>query len=100
MSAGQAKETLRDVQSRHTEILSLEADVQELRDLFVDMSVLVHDQVNYCNVSCISPAACVIFCTRLYVILVHEGRLYTKHGSAEYRIMSKIWYFSQGMLKV
>ncbi|XP_026687470.1 syntaxin-1A homolog, partial [Diaphorina citri] len=44
----EARKALEDVQIRHQELLKLEKSIQELRDLFVEMALLVEQQVfNY-----------------------------------------------------
>jgi t-SNARE complex subunit, syntaxin len=41
----EARKALEDVQIRHQELLKLEKSIQELRDLFVEMALLVEQQV-------------------------------------------------------
>ena len=41
----QSRQALTDIESRHAEILKLEQDIRELKDLFCDMALLVENQV-------------------------------------------------------
>lgn len=41
----QAKQALADVEARHQDIIKLESNIKELRDMFVDMAMLVEAQV-------------------------------------------------------
>lgn len=41
----EARRTLQEVQDRHMELLKLEKSIQELRDMFVEMALLVEKQV-------------------------------------------------------
>ncbi|KAL1132345.1 hypothetical protein AAG570_010301, partial [Ranatra chinensis] len=45
----EVKRALEDVQTRHQELLSLEKSIQELRDLFLEMSILVNQQGELIN---------------------------------------------------
>ena len=49
----QAKQALADVEARHQDIVKLETNIRELRDMFVDMALLVEAQVTtsvqYCS---------------------------------------------------
>ena len=45
--AGLDKRALADIQSRHQNIQRLEASIKELHEMFVDMEVLVQDQVSF-----------------------------------------------------
>ena len=40
-----AKKTLDDIEARHKEILKLERDIQMLNEMFLDMSILITEQV-------------------------------------------------------
>lgn len=42
----EAKKALEDVQARHQELLKLEKSIMELKTLFVEMALLVEQQVN------------------------------------------------------
>lgn len=40
-----AKQSLKDIESRNTDILKLEKSITELHDIFMDMAMLVDNQV-------------------------------------------------------
>lgn len=44
MDTQQAKQTLRDIEARHNDIIKLETSIRELHDMFVDMAMLVESQ--------------------------------------------------------
>lgn len=44
MESEKNKQALADVQARHQDIMKLEESVRELRDLFIEMAVLVESQ--------------------------------------------------------
>lgn len=44
MESEKNKRALADVQARHQDIMKLEESVRELRDLFIEMAVLVENQ--------------------------------------------------------
>lgn len=46
MDTQQAKQTLRDIEARHNDIIKLETSIRELHDMFVDMAMLVESQVS------------------------------------------------------
>jgi Syntaxin len=41
----QAKQSLRDIEARHHDIMKLEKSIKELHDMFMDMAMLVESQV-------------------------------------------------------
>lgn len=43
----EARKALEDVQARHQELVKIEKSLVELRDLFVEMAILVEQQVTY-----------------------------------------------------
>lgn len=45
METQQAKQTLADIEARHADIMKLEKSIQELHDMFMDMAMLVEQQV-------------------------------------------------------
>ncbi len=45
MDTAQAKQSLKDIEARHNDILKLEKSITELRDMFLDMAMLVEQQV-------------------------------------------------------
>ena len=45
MDTQQAKQTLRDIEARHNDIIKLENSIRELHDMFMDMAMLVESQV-------------------------------------------------------
>lgn len=45
METQQAKQTLADIQARHADIIKLETSIRELHDMFMDMAMLVENQV-------------------------------------------------------
>lgn len=48
METQQAKQTLADIEARHADIIKLENSIRELHDMFMDMAMLVENQVIYC----------------------------------------------------
>ncbi|NP_999785.1 syntaxin [Strongylocentrotus purpuratus] len=44
MDTQQAKQTLRDIEARHNDIIKLESSIRELHDMFMDMAMLVESQ--------------------------------------------------------
>ncbi|XP_041457019.1 syntaxin-like isoform X1 [Lytechinus variegatus] len=44
MDTQQAKQTLRDIEARHNDIIKLETSIRELHDMFMDMAMLVESQ--------------------------------------------------------
>lgn len=46
----QAKQSLKDIEARHNDIMKLEKSIKELHDMFMDMAMLVESQV------CVSSA--------------------------------------------
>jgi t-SNARE complex subunit (syntaxin) len=51
METQQAKQTLADIEARHADIIKLENSIRELHDMFMDMAMLVENQVRetICN---------------------------------------------------
>lgn len=48
METQAAKQTLADIEARHNDIIKLETSIRELHDMFMDMAMLVEQQVrNY-----------------------------------------------------
>lgn len=47
METQQAKQTLADIEARHADIIKLENSIRELHDMFMDMAMLVENQVKY-----------------------------------------------------
>jgi len=45
METQQAKQTLADIEARHADIIKLENSIRELHDMFMDMAMLVENQV-------------------------------------------------------
>lgn len=45
METQQAKQTLADIEARHSDIIKLENSIRELHDMFMDMAMLVESQV-------------------------------------------------------
>lgn len=45
METQQAKQTLADIEARHADIIKLENSIKELHDMFMDMAMLVENQV-------------------------------------------------------
>ena len=41
----QAKQSLKDIEARHNDIIKLETSIKELHDMFMDMAMLVEQQV-------------------------------------------------------
>lgn len=48
METQQAKQTLADIEARHSDIIKLENSIRELHDMFMDMAMLVESQVMLC----------------------------------------------------
>jgi len=46
----QAKQSLKDIEARHNDIMKLEKSIKELHDMFMDMAMLVESQVCWCRV--------------------------------------------------
>lgn len=46
METQQAKQSLKDIEARHNDIIKLETSIRELHDMFMDMAMLVESQVN------------------------------------------------------
>lgn len=46
METQQAKQTLADIEARHADIIKLENSIRELHDMFMDMAMLVENQVS------------------------------------------------------
>jgi t-SNARE complex subunit (syntaxin) len=42
----QARQSLKDIEARHNDIIKLETSIRELHDMFMDMAMLVESQVN------------------------------------------------------
>ena len=47
METQQAKQTLADIEARHSDIIKLENSIRELHDMFMDMAMLVESQVMF-----------------------------------------------------
>lgn len=45
METQQARQTLADIEARHADIIKLETSIKELHDMFMDMAMLVENQV-------------------------------------------------------
>ena len=45
METQQARQTLADIEARHADIMKLENSIRELHDMFMDMAMLVENQV-------------------------------------------------------
>nr|CAI5861491.1 unnamed protein product [Callosobruchus analis] len=45
METQQAKQTLADIEARHADIIKLENSIRELHDMFMDMAMLVENQI-------------------------------------------------------
>ena len=41
----QARQSLKDIEARHNDIMRLETSIRELKDMFLDMAMLVESQV-------------------------------------------------------
>ena len=46
METQQAKQSLKDIEARHNDIIKLETSIRELHDMFMDMAMLVESQVS------------------------------------------------------
>lgn len=56
METQQAKQTLADIEARHADIVKLERSIQELHDMFMDMAMLVEQQVGLRFINILWPA--------------------------------------------
>jgi len=52
METQQAKQTLADIEARHADIIKLENSIRELHDMFMDMAMLVENQVSGTVLNC------------------------------------------------
>lgn len=52
METQQAKQTLADIEARHADIIKLENSIRELHDMFMDMAMLVENQVRGIVLNC------------------------------------------------
>jgi syntaxin 1A len=50
METQQARQTLADIEARHADIIKLENSIRELHDMFMDMAMLVENQVYILNI--------------------------------------------------
>lgn len=50
METQQARQTLADIEARHADIIKLENSIRELHDMFMDMAMLVENQVHILNI--------------------------------------------------
>lgn len=41
----QARQSLKDIEARHNDIMKLESSIRELHEMFMDMAMLVESQV-------------------------------------------------------
>lgn len=48
MDSGISKQALSEIEARHKDIMRLESSIKELHDMFVDIAVLVENQVHAC----------------------------------------------------
>lgn len=46
MDSGISKQALSEIEARHKDIMRLESSIKELHDMFVDIAVLVENQVH------------------------------------------------------
>lgn len=46
MDTQQTKQALNDIEARHNDIIKLENSIRELHDMFMDMAMLVEQQVH------------------------------------------------------
>lgn len=51
METQQARQTLADIEARHADIIKLENSIRELHDMFMDMAMLVENQVQLLNIT-------------------------------------------------
>lgn len=62
METQQAKQTLADIEARHADIIKLENSIRELHDMFMDMAMLVENQV-------ITVKCCCMFINRNQILV-------------------------------
>lgn len=43
----QARQSLKDIEARHNDIVKLESSIRELHEMFMDMAMLVESQVGF-----------------------------------------------------
>lgn len=72
-----ARQTVADIEDRHADIINLEKSIRELRDMFVDMAVLVESQV------------CQVFFGRLFKKLL----LFVKNSSYIFCYCYNLFYY-------
>lgn len=46
MDSGISKQALNEIEARHKDIMRLESSIKELHDMFVDIAMLVENQVH------------------------------------------------------
>lgn len=51
MDSGISKQALSEIEARHKDIMRLESSIKELHDMFVDIAMLVENQVHACVIS-------------------------------------------------
>lgn len=47
METREAKQTLADLETRHADLIKLENSIRELHDAFIDMAIIVDNQVKH-----------------------------------------------------
>lgn len=58
METQQARQTLADIEARHADIMKLENSIRELHDMFMDMAMLVENQVSQSLRLCLWSRTC------------------------------------------
>ena len=57
MDSQQSRQALNDIEARHNDIMKLETSIRELHDMFMDMAMMVEQQVSFGSLS-----VCKVFC--------------------------------------
>lgn len=69
METQQAKQSLKDIEARHADIMKLENSIRELHDMFMDMAMLVENQVYSIAFFYCIDSNCTVVCYWFYCIV-------------------------------
>jgi len=74
METQQARQTLADIEARHADIIKLENSIRELHDMFMDMAMLVENQVCILNIIYYNESFLILIgsCKLLFLIYFRE----------------------------
>ena len=79
MDTQQAKQSLKDIEARHNDIMKLEKSITELRDMFLDMAMLVEQQVRTHWYS--GATTCSSYCRQWHNMLLLQQAVAPQHAS-------------------